>query len=527
MFIEGSELPDNVVVESEICIIGAGAAGITMALELSGSPFRVSIIEAGGFDYPGDGQEAYQGSQDGIQYADLDTSRLRYFGGTTNHWGGYCRPLEPIDFEQRDWVPHSGWPIRVDDITPYYGRAAEIIGINPKLFDGDHWTAASDMPSLPFDSSKFRTAATVMNPNHFGETYRENIRQSSNVSCYVNCSVTDIVIGEHESVVSEVSVINAAGTRSTFRAKQFVLACGGLENPRILLNANKVRPAGIGNDNDNVGRYFMDHRVTYPGMILLSDPKIKLDYYRLNRLASGDLFEGSLHLSEEAARSEKICGAQFSMEHSATVRSQGDVSLTKLREGMSRFISGGSWMPNFTDHVANVFRDIDHVASNLSRRITGAKTDKSLWLLKMEAEQTPNPDSRVTLTDERDARGTRRINLHWATSEIEKHTVRRSLELMGEELGRLGIGRIKIDMADDPNVWSRFDNYGFHHAGTTRMSLDPKDGVVDGNCQVHGIGNLHVVGNSVFTTVGTANPTFTITALSIRLAAHLKDVLSA
>ena len=136
-------------------------------------------------------------------------------------------------------------------------------------------------------------------------------------------------------------------------------------------------------------------------------------------------------------------------------------------------------------------------------------------------------NDRLTLTDQVDNLGLRRINLNWKTTEIEKHSVVRSMELMGEELGRLGLGRMQIAMEDDPNVWSRFDDYGYHHAGTTRMTADPRDGVVDANCRVHSVGNLYVIGNSVFTTVGTSNPTFTITALSVRLAGHLKGLLTA
>lgn len=522
MFIEGADLPDSVVVESDICIVGAGAAGITMALELSGAPMRVAIVEAGGFEYPEDGQEAYQGSQSGVRYADLDAARLRFFGGTTNHWGGYCRPLEPIDFEARDWIPHSGWPITLDDIKPYWNRAADIIQLDRNLFDGAHWTDQSGLPALDVDPSRFRTSATLVRPTHFGEMYRDSVESARNVSCYLNASVVDLVIGEHDNLIREVVVVNAAGNRSRFQAKHFVLACGGLETPRMMLNADKVRPNGIGNDHDIVGRYFMDHRVSFPGRVVLSSDRTNLNYYRFNRMPSGQMVEGSLHMTEDLVRAERLCGVQMAMEPAAEVRSAGDVSLTKLREGVTRFLSGGGWMRDFGDHVSNVFHDIDHVAGNLSRRITGSR-DLSEWLIKMEVEQTPNPSSRVKLNGERDRLGLRRIDLHWETREIERHTVVRSLELLGAELGRKGIGRVRVEMEDDPNVWSRFDTYGYHQAGTTRMSSRPENGVVDGNCRVHGVGNLYVVGNSVFTTVGTCNPTFTITALSVRLAHHLRE----
>lgn len=527
MIIEGAEIPSGEVIETEICIIGAGAAGITMSLEFTGAPFRVAVLEAGGFDYPENGQPNYQGTNSGIDYADLDACRLRYFGGTTNHWGGYCRSLDPIDFEQRDWIPHSGWPITLDDIKPYFGRASELIQLSPGLFDGDHWSKMAGMPMLPFDPKRFYTGATQIKSTHFGEVYRDAVRASPNVTCYLNSSVVDIVMGEHDNLVRELVVVNAAGNRFTFRAKQFVLACGGMENPRMLLNANKVKPNGIGNDSDNVGRYFMEHRVSSPGLVVLSDDKTDLSYYRRNGLPSGDYIEGSLHLSADTARAERICNTQFSMEQLDDIRTQGDQSLTKLREGLTKFISSGTWMHDFNKHLGNVICDIDSVATNVAHKITGNKGNTQVWLLKAEVEQTPNPNSRITLIDDVDNYGLRRINLNWETSEIDRHSLVRSVELMGEELGRLGLGRVQIDMDDNPNAWSRYDTWGYHHAGTTRMSADPKNGVVDGDCRVHGVGNLHVIGNSVFTTVGTSNPTFTIVALSVRLAGHLKGMLTA
>ncbi|EWY42860.1 hypothetical protein N825_01955 [Skermanella stibiiresistens SB22] len=527
MILEGAEIPAGEVIETEICIIGAGAAGITMALELTGAPFRVAIIEAGGFDYPENGQPNYEGTQSGIEYADLDACRLRYFGGTTNHWGGYCRSLDPIDYEKRDWIPHSGWPITLDDVKAHFPRAAEIIGLHPALFDGQHWSKTAGLPMLPFDPDKFHTGATQIHGTRFGEVHRDAVKASPNVTCYLNSSVVDMVMGETDDLLKEVTVVNAAGNRSTFRARHFVLACGGMENPRMLLNANKVRNKGIGNEHDNVGRYFMEHRVSSPGMILVSDGSSDLSFYQRNGMPTGEYVEGSLHLSEPTIRAERICNAQFSMEPYDGIRTQGDRSLAAIRDGLKKFISGGGWVRDFNVHVGNVICDIDYVAGNLARRITGSEAKTSVWLLKMEVEQVPNPDSRITLNDQVDNLGLRRINLHWETSEIEKHSVVRSMEIMGEELGRLGIGRMRIEMADDPNVWSRFDTWGFHHAGTTRMSADPRDGVVDANCKVHSVDNLYVVGNSVFTTVGTSNPTFTITSLSVRLAGHLKGLLTA
>jgi choline dehydrogenase-like flavoprotein len=271
----------------------------------------------------------------------------------------------------------------------------------------------------------------------------------------------------------------------------------------------------------------MEHRVSSPGLVVLSDDKTDLSYYRRNGLPSGDYIEGSLHLSADTARAERICNTQFSMEQLDDIRTQGDQSLTKLREGLTKFISSGTWMHGFNKHLGNVICDIDSVATNIAHRITGQKGNTQVWLLKAEVEQTPNPNSRVTLIDEVDNYGLRRINLNWETSEIDRHSLVRSLELMGEEMGRIGLGRVQIAMDDNPNAWSRFDTWGYHHAGTTRMSADPKNGVVDGNCRVHGVGNLHIVGNSVFTTVGTSNPTFTIVSLSVRLAGHLKGMLTA
>jgi choline dehydrogenase-like flavoprotein len=147
--------------------------------------------------------------------------------------------------------------------------------------------------------------------------------------------------------------------------------------------------------------------------------------------------------------------------------------------------------------------------------------------LQCRAEQYPEPDSRITLSDQLDALGLRKACIDWHLSELERKTARRMVETVGAEFERLNLGKLELSDWMRPEIedWRSWVKEGNHHSGATRMADDPRQGVVDRNCRVHGIENLYISSSSVFPTTGTANPTFTIIALAIRLADHLKQKL--
>src|SRR4051812_33133024 len=254
-------LPNNTIIEGDICIVGAGAAGISMALEWMNTPYNVILLEGGGFEYDEQVQELYAGKTTGQHYYPLKSSRLHYFGGTTGHWAGYCSTFDHIDFKKRDWVPHSGWPIQCADLDPYYERAQKNLDLGPYNYSAAYWQKNDPTrASLPLDKNVVWDKMWQFSPpTRFGQKYRDTIVNAKNIHLYTYANVVDIAGNDNVSAIREVTVKNHAGKTHTVRARYFVIACCSIQNARLLLASNRQAPKGLGNDNDLVGRYFMEH----------------------------------------------------------------------------------------------------------------------------------------------------------------------------------------------------------------------------------------------------------------------------
>jgi choline dehydrogenase-like flavoprotein len=260
MNIDARELPDNSIIEGDICIIGAGAAGISMALDWINSPYNVILLEGGGFEYDDKVQELYAGKSTGQKYYPLQSARLHYFGGTTGHWAGMCSPMDNVDFIKRDWVPDSGWPITRKEMDPFYARACEKLKLGPYEFGFDYWQ--KKLPNLnpfPLDNDVVYNKMWQFSQARFGELYKDTIVHAKNIHLYTYANVVDIRANENVSSVKELVVKNYADKTHKVRAKQYIMACGAIQNARLLLASNSQSHAGLGNDNDIVGRYFMEH----------------------------------------------------------------------------------------------------------------------------------------------------------------------------------------------------------------------------------------------------------------------------
>lgn len=518
MFIDLEEYDGAEDIRTDICIVGAGAAGITLALELDGTPHDVCLLESGKFSYDAKTQALAGGAIVGLPYYDLLAARLRFFGGTTNHWAGICRPLDALDFEKRDGIPNSGWPITRQDLDEFYARAHEYCGLG--IYDYDPASFANaDAPLLPFDGGPFRTSMKLERPLRFGPEYRERLRASRNVRAYLSANVTEIEAAEHAQVITAARAKTLNGRAVRVSANRFVVAAGAIENARLLLCSNSVQPKGLGNDRDLVGRYFMEHpMVPAIEMQLAGDVRDLALYTGQSR--DGLRVTGYLTLSPETQRREGMLGACASLNIGG-VEERVEKSLEGINAAIKiwKGIKEGRLAPGFGEHVGNLLADMNRVMIYTYERAFQRSFDTASLVL--ELEQAPDPASRVMLTDETDALGLRRIALDWRLGDLERHTVRRFGELLGLEAGRIGLGRARL-VEPQENGWWAGQRGAWHHMGTTRMHADPSQGVVDGNCRVHGIGNLYVAGSSVFTTSGFANPTLTIVALAIRLASHLK-----
>ena len=525
MILDFRELEDGAVIEADLCIIGAGAAGIAMAREFVGTGHQVCLLESGGFEIDADTQSLYQGENIGQPYYDLETCRLRFFGGTTNHWAGWCGPLNPIDFEERDWVPYSGWPIGHADLEPYYPRAQDICGIGPFLYDDSLWEKLG-MEAPAVDPEKIVTRFWQLSEEfRFGNVYRQELEAAENLRLLLNANVVNIQSNAEASMIEQLDLRSLDGRTGTAKARHYVLACGGIENARLLLLSNKVEPAGLGNQRDLVGRFFMEHLVVNCGTVAAADPLQFLTQY-LKHSYEGVRVWGGLCTSEAMQRREKVLNGGIWTGYEPDPKSG-----VALAQDVWRSVKAGEWPDDLGSSIVTIMGDLDDVAVQTYRRVVEGREPVYPPLeiyLGIEAEQAPNPDSRITLGDETDLLGLRRPVLDWRLSEIDKRSIRLSVMAAGSELGRLNIARLRIPewlLADDTS-WDPDIEMGYHHIGTTRMSDDPTRGVVDANCALHGVDNFFIAGSSVFPTEGYINPTLSIVALALRLSDHLKTRLA-
>jgi choline dehydrogenase-like flavoprotein len=558
VFVDARSVPADTALEVDVCVIGGGAAGITLARRFSRGPMSVAILESGGFEPDAATQSLYEGPQTGIPYFPLNVSRLRYFGGTTGHWGGTCRPMEAADFEARPGVPRSGWPIGRGDLDAYYGPAAELLGIPGTQWGLAPWVQESRFS--PFDLGgrvETRVGRLVKKRDrNLGTIYREDVRRAANVRTYLQANVTELETDQDGKRVLRAHVATLGGNRFTVTARSFVLAAGGIENARLLLLSDRHHRGGLGNEHDNVGRFFAEHPRFKAGVLVPADRALEARFYRTHRVGEADV-EGYLALPAARQRDEGLVDVQIGLRPVYEGRYQGieeseDVEAVESLTGSS---SGG-----LTTHVRNVVGDLmtwrsvtvpgaplpvpyPEVAGELAgsandrrsvlpqvlgdiaayayTKLLGTAPLESLDVVTRIAS-VPDPDSRVTLVRDRDRLGLRRAKLNWSLTDVDRRSVVRSLELLGGAAGATGLGRVQALVREDDREWPDDIAGGFHHVGTTRMSKDPRDGVVDSDCRVHDTANLYVAGSSVFPTVGSGTPTLTLVALAMRLGDHLE-----
>ncbi len=502
-FVDGRELKADV--ETDVCVIGGGAAGISAALELAGAPMRVTLVEAGGDGLDPDYQEMYRARQVGLRTDPLQHNRWRVFGGTTGHWGGWSRPFDPIDFEKRDWVPHSGWPFGREALEDAYRRASTLCQI-PYAYDAKAETAPSDQRLYEHNEQLENMIFRISPPTRFGAVYRPELEAADNVDVLLHSSVVDFTLDADKTRIVAARVKTIGGASFVVRAKHFVLAVGAVETARLLLNCTNQHTAGLGNEHDLVGRFFMQHLELRKIRWVAPTPDAR---GRMKRVTVSEDARLAVRVAPAAQRARKLLNQHFLVGAFADSRSGGVVEVMKKRYRRQRDLS-----------------QVDRAAHELTLDIDGrAVPERAMYFADMleRPEQAPNPDSRLTLDEERDALGLRRVVMDWRFTELDKRSLLDTQRLVAESLGARALGRIRC-WADgfDPLDTDEHLHGGHHHMGTARMHDDPKRGVVDAQCRVHGVPNLWIAGSATFPTSGYANPTLTIVAMAVRVAAALR-----
>ncbi len=515
MMIDGRTVADGSTMDADLCVIGAGAAGITIARELVGGPHDVILVESGGLAPSDEVQALSDGEVVGLPIGvPLGTTHLRYFGGTTNHWAGECRPLDPVDFEAKPYLRDSGWPFGVDEMAPFYERAFRVVGLGPGRFDRQSWADTGLLAPLTFESDVFAASARqITAAARLGEVHRRTIADSNAVRVLLWSSVVDLELGDDDRTIASVRVGTLDGRTFRVRAGTFVLATGGIAVPRLLLATRSRTPKGLGNSHDLVGRYFAEHPGALGGLVLTDTP---------------DLFQGVVPYSgarSDGSTFEVVVAPWFTMVREALL---ADELLSMQINVLDPDVFAGIDRDDYPTMFGARF---DAAQALLSGQ--GAGPLRAAPFL-INFEQEPNRASRVTLSEERDALGLPRARLDWRLSDDDRRRTIRALRRFGDEIGRNGLGRVRValtgsdgtrsftgepDSEDGANDFPV--NINYHHMGTARMHPSPRHGVVDEHCRVHDTSNLYVAGSAVFPTYGANPPTLTIVALALRLSDHL------
>lgn len=501
MFRDISDFEYGTSLDYHICIIGTGPAGLSIAKKLINTNYKVAVLESGGITPETKYQELNRGINTGESFLSLDSSRLRCFGGAGKLWAGRCAPFKEDDFKKKNYIPLSGWPINLNDLQPYYSEASKMLGISHEDFYSNKLRNKTSLEKTFHEFSRpnnFLISNILQSARErdFSSKYFLEFKNSKNLEFIFHSTVTELNVINKGRDVSSINISNIEKHFLKLKSKIFILACGALENPRILLNSNKFHKNGIGNDSRMVGKCFMSH----PGIDSIAE--IHKTSNKPDQDASNNI--GGRHFiffetSAKQRHKNKILRHSFSLKKSNNITSL-DISADTL------------------------YNKIKSKILSLNKKTA---LNKNIWDLSIGLEQNPRLSNSISLDKSKDKLGVPLLKVNWGkVSKLEKNTLINSTKIIARELGSLNVGRVKFQKKLNSNEISKINDPINHHIGTTRMSSSPRDGVVDRNCKVFGISNLYIAGSSVFTTSSIVNPTYTIIALSLRLGDYIKKKLA-
>jgi choline dehydrogenase-like flavoprotein len=516
---------ENILCGSDLCIIGSGAAGIALAREFFHSKYTIVVLEAGGLSHEIESQDPYRSKVVGLPHAGVHSGRVRVFGGTTTLWAGQALPLSPVDFEVRDWVPHSGWPVSLKELGDCYRKAEEVMKLRPSSYDRDAWLDCRRAPP-GFDSEICNVGLSQFsNDWNFAVSYKKELQASQNVHVVTHANVVNIAANKSASSVDSLALKSLDGRTCQATSRYYIICCGGIETARLLLASNNVEPKGLGNRNDLVGRYFQDHLHCTPIPVT---PKNKR---RFAAIFNAFRYQNVKHAAKIAASPSLQRKYQILNVGAEIVYPPSNDSPIEAAKHLLR-IAGRKEQRSEIPGVVGILAKNPHKLAAAALRYylfkQPALDSTGQPHLGICGEQSPYSESRIYLGEDRDILGMRRAVVDWRLTDLERYSINIFVRQLASEFNRLDLGRIELadyQWPDDPSQFGRVLHDSSHHMGTTRMSQSPETGVVNSRCKVHDVDNLFIGSSSVFPTGGYSNPTLTTIALTIRLADHLKNIL--
>lgn len=544
MLVDGNGIANGTRVNADVCIIGGGPAAITVALELADSKHSVWLLESGGLIDEPAARAMNEGENVGLPYFPLDETRHRVLGGSSTRWAGWCRPLDPIDLESRDWIRHSGWPIDYQTLEEFYPRAADLCQIPRDRFGQSDHETIPDLYRPPFSGGDVDIAVWLASPpTKFGAVYRPQLESAGNVTLSIHSTAVEILTDEGGRRVVGARVTSGAGTTFEIASRVVIVAGGAIESARLLLASNGAQSDGLGNDYGLVGRYFTEHPHMVTGKIVIDPeqsgqrpflPSVDLGprgakaRLSLQRPVGG--IKVAYTLSEERQRKDQLLSYSAHLRTTSPIDREDSDAYGAFKLIVGNLRSPGKLVRQVRDGtlpagVGTLMKNLLKGSPEIAQAVYYEALRKpDAFALYTQCESTPNPDSRVTVDfQDLDAVGLPRVRLDWRINRIDKESMMRSQEILGAKLESAGLGHLEPaePFREGSPDWGPGLRGGHHQMGTTRMAKSAKHGVVDGSCKVHGTDGLFIAGQSVFPTVGFANPLLTGVALSARLGQHL------
>lgn len=549
MICAGDSLSDGGTTAVQVAIVGAGAIGVALAVCLEGRVGRIALIEAGDMQFkPAQDLKFFRAAQVAdTRHAPTELNRRRMLGGTTSVWGGRCIPLDPEDFAPACGRP--GWPIAFAEFDAHVPHALEFLDAGNPEFSA---TAALPVHPLLLNGSIGDLALDRIEryskPTNVWRKWRETLARSRDVTVVHGAACTNVVTNTDGTSVVALELKTNSNRSHKILAPAIVLACGGLETPRLLLASRGYRSCGLGNEHDLVGRFYMTHLVSSAknvGALRFASPETARAF-DFNMTSDGVYGRRMILLSPAARQRDGIPNIVFRPSRppmddashrdpvlSAMFLVRNLVIPPEYARSLAANVGGVVPSMAWRDHAANIAAGLPGLCRFsidwLRRRILATRKLPSVFLyrrdgnypLEFNAEHMPNADSRVLLARETDPFGVPRLVVQWQFRDIELDSICRAYRTLAAGVAKSGLGEVQLDPDLPSAVQRALVPQGGHHIGTVRMGADAHTGVVDRNGEVWGTHGLFVAGTAIFPTSGFANPTLTAVALAFRLAEHL------